>query len=181
MKKFLTIITATFFALHLSAGAQNKYNNVLYRDSVCVDSVVVLNKTLRTKMERFYERNVKQIDSNSYFLIEMIRYQKTKYPSMLLTIYLGCEMENDLQFPKPNQACYFRIHDKIALIPFMDDTIKLFERTGKKRVLQFNRKEKVVISTGVTRTQAGYLVYMPQQGIIKVRKKFYYKHVCSGY
>lgn len=181
MKKIIIILAVLLIELPFLSQAQSWSNSIQHRDSVCFDSVELVNTKILKRIESFYNQNIKQIDTNSYFVIEQIPNKESKPLSATLIIYLGCDIDNDLQMAKTNNSCFFKIHSSLVLIPIMEDSLKLFRKTGKTKIIHFNRKERVMITTGITRTQVGYYIYMTTDGIIKVRKKFYFRHECSSF
>ncbi|PKP01575.1 MAG: hypothetical protein CVU11_14750 [Bacteroidetes bacterium HGW-Bacteroidetes-6] len=179
MKHLSIIFVVALLNLPLSSKTQIEWNKTLNRECVNLDSIEVVNGKLLREINNFHNRNKASIDSNTCFVIDILPYKDTDRNSYLLVIFLEKNSENDLQWVKENQSCYFRVNNTLVLIPIMNDSLNLFKRTNEQKLFCFDKKEYVINSSGITTTQVGFKIKTINNSVIKVKKRFYFKHPYS--
>lgn len=168
------VIAAILFIIPSAGKAQNDLNRTIQKDSVYIDSLVVINKKFLKEFDKFYERNKKSIDINSCFVIFIVGYKENDTSVYCVDISLGNDMENNLQHIRENKSGYFKYKNTLVLIPILIDETCLFLRTSKKLFI-FNHKESITYCRGFSQTQVGYKIKKINTSKIKIRKIYYIK------
>jgi len=184
MKRQQKIIIIILIFFPLLSMSQNEGNKILYKDSVMLDSVKVVNEKFLFKINKFYNRSKDVIDSNTYFVLENLRYKDSCKNYFEISISLVKDIDNDFMISQNWNSCYFKINNVLVLIRHIEDEYSfdlLFQKTKKEKLFYFNQKEYIKFGVGFKATMARYKVIINKKNDLKIKELYYVKHAPSRF
>ncbi|MCF8297427.1 MAG: hypothetical protein K9J13_07800 [Saprospiraceae bacterium] len=182
MKQLSVLFSFILFCLPSFVESQNKWDEILHKDSICLDSVEITNKKLENKINKFYLQNKNDIDSNTYLFVNDLTFSEKDTSSFIIMISLRKNLENDLMGLDESNSCYLRINNTLVFVRFFDNRYRfslLFKRTNIHKVFFFNARKYEVIGTGFSKTTVGYKVTLNNNEVHKIKRLYYLKYPAS--
>jgi hypothetical protein len=172
--KDIILVAVLLFIIPVFGKSQEGLTAPTQIDSVYIDSLEIVNGTFLSKFNEFYAKNEKSIDSNTYFVVLIVRGNENDSNTYWVNISKGNDVENDFQHLRENKSGYYKFKNSLVLIPVLYDEVPIFTRSNKKMFF-FGHLEFLRDKYGLTHTSVGYKISKNKSSELKFKKLYYFK------